>query len=818
MIFGIIPIFLLFCLYKAGCIRNGCSVDIFKALSFAACLWAVILFALTELLSLFSALEKTGVSTAWILTDALLLLLTVLSMRRGGYSPSELFGIEKRYLTAFKKMSAGFKAAYILTALAFAAVLVLSRITVPYNWDSMTYHLTRIMMWAQGHSVAHFAAEDSRQLSSPYLAEFVNLHLYALKGNDLCFNLLQGLSYCFNSVMVYGIAVKLKLDRRFCILASVLFMSAPISFAEALTTQVDQFAAVWMVTFVYVCIDLWERESISLSDKTALSDIMLLGISLGLGYMTKPSVCIAMVIFAAGLFINRVMKKDGPFVLFGAPVIVGITALILTLPEVIRNILTFGSVSTGNVGAQQLVGTMSPGYLIVNFVKNLCFNLPNVLITRSSELFYRIAINTAEALKVDINDKSISEMGAEYAMNAASDVGHDTAINAIIVSFFLIALIAALAGLIISRRNVFDTYCVCAALSYPVFLVVLRWEPYETRYQISYFALLAPLIAAVFYRLLKPGGRSALCGIIAFLCVMSFLNLWSVHFDKYRSDVGIRPAGYFAVNRILSGWESVTSLVNLKGYKTLGIKTDSRYYSYPVWRLCGKVQRIENVITGKSASKKYEDPSFRPEALIWIGEWEEDTDVTKWHDEQYRTIFANGEYRVLEASDHGQEETILTGSDADRDGGGYIMLEEDAGAYFDMLKEKDLTVFVSADGICANMLSQELKDALYSLGLGCDLSSPDADSLFAVIEGGEILREEAAGEPYGTQGEFDCGHKYTIISAGSDFEGYTSIQLDGFEFAKGGDGLKIVAYDNEMDQVVDSVCIMESPEGVVIKR
>ena len=60
MIFGIIPIFLLFCLYKAGCIRNGCSVDIFKALSFAACLWAVILFALTELLSLFFRTRKDG--------------------------------------------------------------------------------------------------------------------------------------------------------------------------------------------------------------------------------------------------------------------------------------------------------------------------------------------------------------------------------------------------------------------------------------------------------------------------------------------------------------------------------------------------------------------------------------------------------------------------------------------------------------------------------------------------------------------------------------------------------------------------------------
>ena len=807
MIFGIIPIFLLFSLYKSECIKNGLSVDIYKALSFAACLWAVILFGLTEILSLFSSVNKPVLITAWVIIDILLLSFTVLSIHGPGHSVKELFGIEKRYMKAFGEMTPGYKAAYVLIALAFAATLVLSRVTVPYNWDSMTYHLTRIMLWAQEHSVAHFAAEDSRQLSSPYLAEFVNLNLYVLRGNDLCFNLLQGFSYCFNTVMVYGTVLKLKLDRRFGIIAALLFMSAPIAFAEALTTQVDEFAAVWMLVYAYLCIDLWEREHISLSDRTALSDIVLLGISFGLGYMTKPSVCIAMVIFAAGLLINRIKKKDGQTVLFGAPLIVGGTAFILVLPEVIRNILTFGSVSTGNVGAQQLAGTLSPKYLAVNFIKNLCFNLPNVLFTQSTELFHSIAVHTAKLLKVDINDESISEMGAEYAMNVASDVGHDTAVNAIIVSFFLLALIAALLGLIISRRNVFDTYCVCAALSYLVFLVVLRWEPYETRYQISYFALISPLIATVFYRLLKADGRSAVCGIIAFLCVLSFLNLWTVHFQKYRTETGVRPAGYFAVNRILPGWESVTSLVNLKGYRTLGIKTDSRYYSYPVWRLCEGVSRIENVIPGRSASKKYEDPEFRPEALIWIGEWDRDTDVTEWHDRQYRTIFVNGGYRVLEASDRTEEASLK-----------YIMLEEDAEEYLRMLKEGDHTIFISAGGISASMLSDSLKEGLYSLGLECDLSSPDAASLCAVIEGGESVREEAASEAYGTEGEFDCGHKYTIISAGPDPEGYTSILLDGFEFAKDGEGLDIVVYDNDMDQVVDSVRITETPEGAVVNR
>ena len=111
-------------------------------------------------------------------------------------------------------------------------VVILAFLTVPYNWDSMTYHLPRMMHWVQNRSVAHYAANDIRQLVSPVLAEFINVQVYLLSGErDIFWNLLQAVSYLVNAWIVYKIACKIGADNRYAYLSTLLFMTMTIAYS-----------------------------------------------------------------------------------------------------------------------------------------------------------------------------------------------------------------------------------------------------------------------------------------------------------------------------------------------------------------------------------------------------------------------------------------------------------------------------------------------------------------------------------------------------------------------------------------------------------
>ena len=55
----------------------------------------------------------------------------------------------------------------------------------PNNYDSMTYHLGRVVHWIQNHSVQHYPTNIDRQLFMPPWAEFAITHFYLLSTDDL---------------------------------------------------------------------------------------------------------------------------------------------------------------------------------------------------------------------------------------------------------------------------------------------------------------------------------------------------------------------------------------------------------------------------------------------------------------------------------------------------------------------------------------------------------------------------------------------------------------------------------------------------------
>lgn len=588
------------------------------------CLWMFFLFAVTEVLSVGHALRFRFLFAVWGALDVLLLFLLVAQAKRTGITVKSAgksaWAAGRRSLLFIRK-----EPYYgILLAVALV-VLVLSLITTPYNWDSMTYHLPRIAHWAQNRSVAHFATNCDRQISSPVLAEFVNLHVYILcRGHDLFFNLLQSMSYLTCTVMVGAIAGRLSCGKGFRFVAMLLFMSMPSAFAESMTTQVDNFATVWMLFFVYRLLDYVDVNKAMRFDRNTVCRVGTMGLCVACGYLTKPSVCVGMVIFALWLLFVCIKRRDGLRDL----VMIFISALpcvaIPLAPEILRNFKSFGAYASPGAGAAQLVGTLQPSYLFVNMIKNLSFNMPTWFVKNGHEIFTVFAEKAAEALRVELDATSISEKGRPYMLHEAGNYACDTAMNPIVLWLFLFCVLWAVLGFGRKKwQGCCRGYFVAAAVSFAVFCMVLRWEPFVSRYMIAYLALLCPMIAAGI-QMGTEGKRGrpfrlGIVGIVSLLCMVEAVNLSRYHFDQWRGPARLRPYGYFAARYDeMAVYFPLADQIKSMQYDEIGLhllKADD--FEYPFWEILDDC-RLEHVLVN-NGTEIYADENFVPDCIIWFG-------------------------------------------------------------------------------------------------------------------------------------------------------------------------------------------------------
>ena len=640
----VVPVLLLYLIFRNTGDTNQKHIDSFLNLCCAVVAWVIILYAEVEVLSLFKAVSFVPVMAFWLVLNIILLAVLLRVFHRHN-NKSQLI---KDSLFLFHKQD--LRSPFTITVILISAlVLILSVRIVPYNWDSMTYHLTRIMFWVQNKTVAHYATNDARQISSPMISEFVNLNLYILTKSDRLFNFIQTVSYLFNMAGVYVISKKIGLTPNWRKLSVTLYASAPIILAEALTTQVDNFATVWMVIFTYVCLILFEKSELTLDKKTIVY-LIVLGACLGLGYLTKPSVCVAMVVFAVAMMIIRLKKHDSVIVVFASAFIAGIISLIVIAPEAARNIITYHALSDPVVGGQQLVGTYDPLMLTVNFVKNICYSLSIPFPEYFNQYLTSAVILFSQLLGVQINDPSISEHGNPYRAGVVQSFNHDTAINPVLMWLFLFALAVGIVSLI-KRKKILNTYIVCSFLSFLIFLVILRWEMFETRYQISYLTLLCPAIVFVFSKVLKKrDSKIAFTSIVTFLCVLSFANVMIPNIYYAVSKASDRPFGYFNTYKVsFEPYSSLTNEINVKGYKNLGLNIKNGEYQYPLWQMCKSIEHVENVVLDEGSSV-YENKEFVPDCIVWINDLPEN-DTFVYHDRTYNVSFGRDGYYLLTCSE-----------------------------------------------------------------------------------------------------------------------------------------------------------------------
>ncbi len=405
-------------------------------------------------------------------------------------------------------------------------------------------------------------------------------------------------------------------------------MSMPIALAESLTTQVDLFSTVWALVFVCLSLDLMNKDKIVV--KKEIFDLIILGLSMGLGYLSKPSVCLMMLVLGLALLVVRIKHKDGIDVYLLCPIIIGVVALFMVSFEIVRNINTFGAVSDPIAGERQLVGTLLPNYLIINFLKNFLFQLGLPFIYQNVGPAYRIIAFIGGLIGVDINDHLIAEDGMTYCIPDATNIACDTSIATLVCVLLIIVLV-----LCFIKKKKLDAFDKASLISFIAFLFILRWEKYESRYVLPYLALLCVFVSKKLYEV----NISELFENIIYLGMILSICWFMLYFPRLYGERGVfkRPNGYFAENLVIKDeWRNLSEYINNQDIKTVAIISDNDHYSYPIFALCN-VDHVECYSDGVS-------DDYIPDAIVYIGTCDE---KINYHDNTYKTTYLSGDYHVL---------------------------------------------------------------------------------------------------------------------------------------------------------------------------
>lgn len=489
--------------------------------------------------------------------------------------------------------------------------------TVPYNYDSMTYHLARIGYWIDHKSVAHYITNIDRQVYSPVLAEYNLLHMMLLSGNDTFLNFFQYFCMFSAAYFIYKCAQKLGVNRLFALFGAFIFMLMPLTISQSITTQNDLFAALIFILFVYKLLDVIYYDKIILNAEQTL-DIVMLGLLVGYAYLAKTSVCASMVMFMPWLLIARLRKKDDFKKLIGS-VGIALAGIVVTISEtLIRTFLSSGSLMTSTASGNIMVATKNVKYIIVNILKNFSMLITQNYYRPLNGFIYRIAIGAGEKLQVEVNHEAIAFHGFDFLhhMNMGDDMySHDktpsafVAYLAVIAGVILIGMIVVAVFKRLAHRKIQEIssrgnqikqeisigFAISAWLSLGFIMALLRWQPWGTRLMYPALAVTVIMSVNMLYCLMRHWKKPVAAAVLGILIVLAtMLAVPSVSYNLQpavefvKGGCQNRINQYFKSNHREDGYEKMIETAQKDQAKDIGLIISGDGYDYPLWLMLRK--------------------------------------------------------------------------------------------------------------------------------------------------------------------------------------------------------------------------------------
>ena len=547
------------------------------------------LILVTELLSKFDLITKGSIQLFWIIFFIFLIIYFLLN-----YKNHFFFKLKIIHKILFQE-----KLIIIPIIIVLIVTFLISLFYVPGTPDAMSYHLTRVMVWAQNHNINFFSTPDQRMLFMPPFSGFLNLHIYLVFENKFFFNFVQWISMFSSIILVSLIAKELKGSLKVQLLASFFLATLPMGILQSTSTQTDYVISFWFLSFLYFLIKY--------KNNSNLKNIFFLSTSLGIGILSKQT----MFFFSFPLIIlfYFIIKKESIKIIFFHFIISALILITINLGHFKRTYDLYGNF-TGfhetNIKATN--ETFKPKHLTSNIIRNLSLNL--TLPNKNYNQILRDGLkNIHKFLNISITDQQ-NTFGKDFYIyfNTYESHAPNTLHFVIIVLIFI-----TLFFLRVSSKEI-KIYILGLILGFVIFSFILKWQPTGNRLLLPFFSASSALFG--FFLLNFKNKKIQIMSIV-------LIFLWSLPYlfinhtrpllaynnkDLKKSELNFKPflktlenPEYFYSYNDKHSHETFNEISNLifeNNCKYIGITRGYAEYEYPLRHfIMNKYKNIEVEIT-----------------------------------------------------------------------------------------------------------------------------------------------------------------------------------------------------------------------------
>jgi len=578
--------------------------------------WALFVAFLTEFLTQFRDVTRTGLIAGWLIFS---------------FACLAWMWRARRSVAAHRSNSqrAPWKKSDRIVLLAVAAIVALVGLTAlasaPNNWDAMEYHLPRVVEWISNRGVQFFPTIDWSQLCQPPFAEYVMLHLDLLSRSDRLLALVPWFSYAGCIVGTTLLVRELGGGRRSQLLAAVLTATIPSAILGASSTKNDCVAAYWIMAVSYYLLR-WKNDQ-------SWWNALAIGTAFGLAVFTKGTSYILLPPIFLACFL--LWDRSGRVRFLRCLPAVAAIFILICAPLWIRNFRYSGSplgftyfYGAGNIHGRSFGTThVTPTQTAANVLRNIALHA-GVPSERINAISTRLFSRAIYRIGVDPNDPQqivASQLGYtprfQVRFNPRNEVLSEDPFHLLL--FFLAGILLLAHHRKVDRNLGWFGFGIVGA--FVMYCALLRWSPWNARYQVPIFVLGAAFSGVALDEYLPEWAAKSI-GVLALLLAfpLALMNetrpLITAHGLNGSTLTAAREQTYFwdSHRELAVSWIAAANAAKHSNCRFVGLDANLMHFEYPMMALVNNdgIHREIRYVDVENSSARYARPSAQPVCMV----------------------------------------------------------------------------------------------------------------------------------------------------------------------------------------------------------